>query len=66
MTKRWIKSKTIIFAMLLAGVGAVQASMDVLTPYMTPQIAGLATVIVGVVVAVLRVLTTTSLADKDK
>ena len=58
------RSKTMWFALMLAVLGVVQASMDVFTPYLTPQGAGFATLIVGAVVAILRVLTTQAISDK--
>lgn len=64
MFKQFAKSKTMIFAALLAALGVVQASMEVFSPFLTPQTMGLITLIIGVLVAVLRVLTTGSLGDK--
>lgn len=59
-----LKSKTMLFALLLAVLGVIQTSLGVFTSYLTPQAAGIITVIVGIAVAVLRVLTTQSLGDK--
>lgn len=59
-----IRSKTMLFAILLSVLGVVQASMDVFTPYLTPQASGIITMIIGVVVAILRVVTTQPLSDK--
>lgn len=59
-----LKSKTILFALLLAIFGAVQASMGVFSAYMTPEVFGWFSMGVGVIVAVLRVLTTVPLQDK--
>ena len=64
MIKQFAKSKTIIFAAILAALGVVQASMEVFSAFLTPQAMGVLTMVIGVVVAVLRVLTTTSLGDK--
>jgi hypothetical protein len=64
MFKQFAKSKTMIFAALLAALGVVQTSMDVFTAFLTPQAVGLLTMIVGVIVAILRVVTTTSIGDK--
>lgn len=58
------KSKMIWLSVALAVIGVLQASMDVLTPYVSAQAAGLISVGVGVAVAVLRVLTTHPLTDK--
>lgn len=56
------KSKTLIFAMLLAALSAAQGFV-VQLPLSPPQQAGVGLVI-AVAVAVLRVLTTTPLSDK--
>ena len=64
MIKQFAKSKTIIFAMSLAVLGVVQASMDVFSAFLSAQEVGVLTMVVGCVVAILRVLTTTSLGDK--
>lgn len=64
MIAQIIKSKTMLFALLLAVLGVVQTSMEVFSPYLTPQAYGIATMVIGIVVAVLRVLTTTSLGEK--
>lgn len=64
MIAQILKSKTMLFSLALAVLGTLQASMDVFTPYLTPQAMGLVTMIIGVVVAILRVLTTQSLGEK--
>lgn len=64
MMKQILKSKTMLFAIALAILGVLQASMDVFTPYLTPQASGLLTVGVGLGVAILRVITTMPLSDK--
>ena len=64
MLKQFAKSKTIIFASILAALGVVQASMEVFSAFLTPQVVGVLGMVIGVAVAVLRVLTTTSLGDK--
>ena len=64
MIKQILKSKTMLLAILLAVLGVLQASMDVFTPYLTPQAAGILTVVLGLAVAVLRVLTTMPLDKK--
>lgn len=58
MLKQILKSKTMMFAIALAVLGVLQASMDVFTPYLSPQAAGLLGVVIGLAVAILRVLTT--------
>lgn len=61
---RMARSKTLLFSMLLAILGVLQASLDVFTPYLTPQAMGFVTLAIGIAVAVLRVITTQSLSDK--
>jgi len=58
------KSKTIIFSLLLALLGVVEASFQVFAPMMTPQAYGLMLMGVSCVVAVLRIVTTLPLDDK--
>jgi len=59
-----LKSKTLIFALALAILGALQASLELFNAILSPEIYGLLTMIVGVAVAILRVITTQPLADK--
>ena len=59
-----LKSKTMFFAMLLAGLGAVQEQLPQLQQYVTPQFFGYFSMGVGVVVAILRIVTTQSLSNK--
>lgn len=64
MLQQILRSKTMLFALALAILGVLQASMDIFTPYLTPQASGLLTVVIGLAVAVLRVLTTLPLDKK--
>lgn len=64
MIAKILKSKTMLFAMLLGIFGALQASIDVFTPYLSAQAMGLVTMLIGMIVAILRVLTTMPLSDK--
>ena len=59
-----LKSKTIIFALLLAIFGAVEASMGTFSTYMTPEVFGFFSMGIGIVVAILRVLTTLPISEK--
>jgi len=61
---RIIKSKTMIFSMVLAVIGVLQASTDFLSTVMSPHAFGYLTLVSGIVAAVLRVLTTQPLEDK--
>lgn len=64
MMQKILKSKTMLFALALAILGTLQASMELFTPYLTAQAAGLLTLFVSLAVAILRVLTTMPLDDK--
>lgn len=64
MIEQHARSRTMWFALTLAVLGVVQASMEVFTPYLTPQGVGFVTLIIGAVVAILRVLTTQAISDK--
>lgn len=60
-----LKSRTIQFSILLAVLGVVQASSGVFAPYMTPQAYGIFTIVIGIVVAILRIITTTPILNKE-
>lgn len=64
MIQQIIRSKTMWLAIVLGVLGVIQASMDVFTPYLSAQAMGIVTLIIGVAVAVLRVVTTQPLSDK--
>lgn len=64
MIKKILKSRTMLFAIALSVLGALQASMNVFEAVLSPQVYGLFTVAVGVAVAVLRVITTTPIDSK--
>ena len=59
-----LRSKTIWFSAVLAALGAIQANSDALEKFLTPSQAGLAITLIGVIVAVLRVVTTRPLDEK--
>lgn len=56
--------RTLIFAVLLAAFGAVQATLPAVQKFMTPEMYGLTSVGIAVVVAVLRVVTSTPIFSK--
>jgi hypothetical protein len=64
----FFKSRTLMFALMLAVFGVLEASMgvlgSVLTPIVGPAAFGLFTVAVSVIVALLRVITTQPLSEK--
>ena len=59
-----LKSKTMWFSLLLAVFGAVQVGWGLIDDFLSPRAAGFGAVIVAVIVAILRVLTTKPLEDK--
>jgi hypothetical protein len=61
---RCIKSKTMIFAMLLAMLGAAQSTLGLFNGVLTPETYGVLTMAVSVGVAALRVVTTTPIQNK--
>lgn len=61
---RSLKSKTIMFSLLLAVLGAIQATMGVFSSILTPDAYGLLTVAIGAIVALLRAITTLPLDKK--
>lgn len=58
------KSKTILFALLLAVLGVIEINIKVFSQYMTPELFGWFSISISVIVAVLRVLTTVPLSEK--
>ena len=58
------KSKTILFALALAVLGVVEMQAKLFAAYMTPEAFGIFNIVVGVIVAVLRVLTSVPLSEK--
>ena len=58
------KSKTIWFALALAVLGVVEMQIKLFAQYMSPEAFGLFNIVVGIVVAALRVLTTMPLSQK--
>lgn len=59
-----MKSKTVWFSALLAVTGAVEAHSAVLTSLIGEQKMGIVMMVVGLVTAILRSITTTSLSEK--
>jgi len=58
------KSKTLIFALILAIFGVVEMNVKVFSVYMTPQMFGFFSIGISVIVAVLRIVTTLPLDKK--
>lgn len=63
-----LKSKTMLFAVLLAVLGVLEAQAnvlrDLLLPYLGDLWTGLVLMVVAIAVAVLRVVTTVPLSEK--
>ncbi len=64
MLKQFLKSKTIIAALLIEILGVIQLSSDFLSAVMTPAQFGWVMLGIGIAMKVLRALTTQSLGDK--
>jgi hypothetical protein len=58
------KSKTLMFALVLAIFGVVEMNVQVLSIYMTPQMFGFFSIGISVIVAILRIVTTLPLDKK--
>lgn len=58
------KSKTIWFALALAILGVIEIQAKLFAPYMSPEAFGIFNITLGIIVAVLRVLTTMPLSEK--
>ena len=59
-----LRSKTIWFALALAVFGVIEMQVKVFAAYMSPEAFGIFNIVIGVIVAVLRVFTTLPLSDK--
>lgn len=62
--KRAFKSKTLWFALALAVFGVIEMNVKYFSSYLTPEFFGAFSILISVIVAVLRVLTTTPLSEK--
>jgi hypothetical protein len=58
------KSKTMMFALALAIFGVLEMNLKVFAPHLTPEFFGAFSILISIVVAVLRVLTTMPLDKK--
>ena len=64
--KKCLKSRTILFALLLAVFGVLEQSLQLFSSIIPPQLYGATVTIVGIIVAILRVLTTSPLGAKSE
>ena len=62
--RKAFKSKTIWFALALAVFGVIEMNVKYFSNYITPEFFGMFSILISVIVAVLRVLTTTPLSEK--
>lgn len=60
-----LKSRTIWFSILLAGLGVIEASLNILQPLMSSNTFALFSVGVGAVVAMMRAVTKEPLSAKS-
>jgi len=58
------KSKTLMFALILALFGVIEMNVQVFSVYMTPQMFGFFSIGISVIVAILRIVTTLPLDKK--
>lgn len=59
-----LKSKTLMFSLLLAVLGVVEVSFGIFQNYLSPAVYGFSLMLISIIVAVLRVLTTLPLDEK--
>ena len=58
------KSKTMMFALALAILGVIEMNVRVFAAYMTPELFGMFSIAISIIVAVLRIFTTLPLSQK--
>jgi hypothetical protein len=64
MIQKILKSKTLMFSLVLAILGVIEASFQVFAPFMSPAIYGFVLMAISITVAVLRIVTTLPLNEK--
>lgn len=60
----FLKSKTMWFALALAVLGVIEMNVKFFTAYMTPELFGVFSISISIIVAVLRIFTTLPLSEK--
>jgi hypothetical protein len=58
------KSKTLMFALALAIFGVLEMNLKVFAPHLTPEFFGAFSILISMIVAILRVVTTLPLDKK--
>lgn len=61
---KYLKSKTLLFGFLLSILGVVEINIQMFQNYMTAEVFGWFSLLVGILVSALRYVTTTSLDEK--
>lgn len=59
-----LKSKTILFAILLSVLGTLQQSQELVTKLVGPENTGYVVIVIAIIVAILRIVTTQPLSEK--
>jgi hypothetical protein len=62
--KHALKSRTMQFALALAVFGVIETQIHLFSQFMSPEVFGLFNVLIAVIVAALRVITTVPLKDR--
>ena len=60
----YLKSKTVLFGSILAVLGGLQAALPDLQAFLSPAVYGYVTSAIGVIVIILRSVTSVPLEDK--
>lgn len=66
VTRGAIRSKTMWFALALAAFGAMQLEMDHFQELVSREVFGWFNIATGIIIAILRVWTTTSLVERGQ
>jgi hypothetical protein len=62
--RKILRSKTMWFALALAVFGVLEMNIKFFSNYLTPETFGIFSIVISIIVAILRALTTTSLSEK--
>ena len=62
--RKILRSKTIWFAIALAIFGVIEMNIKFFSGYLTPETFGIFSIVISIIVAILRALTTTPLSEK--
>jgi len=62
--KHALKSRTMLFALALAVFGVIETQIHLFSQFMSPEAFGVFNILVAVIVAVLRIVTTMPIKDR--